>query len=80
MLSCLGLSPPSPVGEQGATDPSDSHILPTGQDLSILKPWDHLPPPILARAWRPEKSCSHATSSALCSALQLRGSVPPCSR
>lgn len=47
MLSCLGMSPPRPMGEQGATDSSDSYILPTGQDLSIFKPRDHLPPPIL---------------------------------
>ena len=80
MLSCLGLSPPSPMGEQGATEPSDSYIVPMGQDLSIFKPWDHLPPSILAHAWRPGRSCSNATSSTLHSALQLCGSLPPCSR
>lgn len=79
MLSCFRRSPPSPVCQQGALDPSDSHIVPEGQDLCIFKPWDHLPPPILAHAWRPGRSCSNATSHALCSALQLCSNLPPCS-
>lgn len=78
MLSCLGLPPLSPRGEQGAVDPSDSCILPMGQELSIFKPWDHLPPPILmTHAWRPGTSCSNAVYSTLHSALQLWISLPP---
>lgn len=40
---------------------------------------DPLPSPIQAQSWMPGSSCSNATSSTLHSALQLRGSLPPCS-
>lgn len=62
VLSCLGSSPPSPMGENSPQGPPDSYTLPKDHQLPVFKPWD--------TPWaRPLLDTSSATSRALGTAL-----------